>query len=321
MDFPKVVAIGGGTGLSTLLRGLKRRTDRNDRLTAIVTVADDGGSSGKLRESLNIPAPGDIRNCIVALSDEEEIMSRIFDYRFASAGELSGHSVGNILIAAATKVLDGNFATAVRVMDRILNVKGKVLPSTDENVVLVAHYDDGTTVTGESEIGKRKPPVRVELHPENAMPAEGVLEEIGEADLIVLGPGSLFTSIIPNLLIKGISDAINDSKAVKVYVCNIMTQPHETDGMAAEDHVEVIRRYVELDWIIVNNYIPTDALLLKYQREGAYPVVFDNERLTGMGINVYKDALAHAGVYLRHDPDKLAEAVLRVYAQGKGRLM
>src|SRR5690554_4593358 len=253
MKRAKVVVIGGGTGLSVLLRGLK--TFPVD-ITAIVTVADDGGSSGKIRQELKVPPPGDIRNVLVALSEVEPLLEELFQHRFQNGENLSGHSLGNLLLAGMTSIT-GDFAQGVHELSRVLKVKGKVLPAANEGIVLHAEMEDGTFVEGESKIplhGKKIK--RVFLEPENPKPLQDTLNAIEEADLIVVGPGSLFTSIIPNLLVSEISEMISLAKAWKVYICNVMTQPGETDDFTAADHVEAIYNHVQerfLNSIIVNN--------------------------------------------------------------------
>ncbi|MDQ3044469.1 MAG: YvcK family protein, partial [Chloroflexota bacterium] len=249
-----VVAIGGGTGLATLLRGLKHH---DVGITAIVTVADDGGSTGRIRTEFNIPAPGDIRNCIVALADAESTVGRLFQYRFDQEGsQLEGHSFGNLFITALTQVT-GSFEQAVIESGRVLAIRGRVLPSTLENVTLCAELTDGQIVRGESTLSRKKAPIkRVFLEPSKPGGYEPALAAILKADLIVLGPGSLYTSVLPNLLIEGISKAIEWSPGIKVYVCNVATQPGETDHFAAEDHIATIRAALGervLDYALVNS--------------------------------------------------------------------
>ncbi len=238
---PKVVAIGGGTGLSVLLRGMKEHTAN---LTAIVTVADDGGSSGRLRQELGVPPPGDFRNCIAALAEAEPLMTRLMQYRFNEGSGLEGHSFGNLFIVAMSHVV-GNFEEAIRETSRVLAVRGQILPSTLENVTLMADFGGEQRIRGESQIpGIGLPISRVFLDPPDPEAHAEAVQAILDADLIVLGPGSLFTSVIPNLLVHGITDAIRRSAALKVYVCNVATQPGETDGFTAEDHIEAIGRHV-----------------------------------------------------------------------------
>ena len=279
----KIVAIGGGTGLSTLLRGLKRRTTN---LTAIVTVSDDGGSSGRLQKELGVLPPGDIRNCLVALADDEALVTDLFQYRFTEGEGLSGHSFGNLFLAAMSGVT-GNFDHAVKESSRVLNVVGRVLPATLGVVRLCAELDDGTIVEGESNISHTSRPIkRVFFDPPAASPLDEVIDAIREADAIVLGPGSLFTSIAPNLLVSGIAREVANAPAVKIYVCNVMTQPGETDGMTAADHVEALLANAGervCDYVVVNDR-PPSRLLAAYAQEGQVPVVPDVERIDRVGL-------------------------------------
>jgi uncharacterized cofD-like protein len=313
----KVAAIGGGTGLSTLLRGLKRH---DLSITAIVTVADDGGSTGKIRSAYDIPAPGDIRNCLVALADDESLVSRLFQYRFNQAGsELDGHSLGNIFITALTKVT-GSFEQAVIESANVLNIRGRVLPSTVANVRLDAELMDGTILEGESNIPNRQSPIRdVFLTPPNPEGYRPAVLSILNADLIVLGPGSLYTSILPNLLVPEIVRAIRASAAPKVYVINVATQTGETDHFSALDHVEVIDRHLGpgvLDAVLVNtNRASAKAIGRDVPIEPVFP---DSLEHLDPRIKVVARDVVNDQNPLRHDPDKLA-AVLLELAQGNWR--
>lgn len=306
---PKVVAIGGGTGLSTLLRGLKGITSN---ITAIVTVADDGGSSGRLREEMGVPPPGDVRNTLVALADTEPLMERLFQYRFQAGEGLKGHSFGNLFIAAMTEIT-GDFEQAVRESSKVLAVRGQVLPATVQPVSLAAEYDDGTRLVGESRLPQRGKRIRrVTLVPPNVRPVAEAVRAIREADVIILGPGSLYTSILPNLLVPGIADAIRRARGMRVYVCNVMTQPGETDGYRASDHLRAIIEHTGpgiVDYVILNSGRVPPALAEKYRREGAYPVVNDLPAIQALGVvPVSRPLISHADV-ARHDPERLAMAV------------
>jgi uncharacterized cofD-like protein len=311
---PKIVVVGGGTGLSTLLRGLKEFTGN---LTAIVTVADDGGSSGRLRKEMGVLPPGDIRNCLVALADSEPLMARLFEYRFPEGDPtgLGGHTFGNLFIATMSAIT-GDFEEAVKESSRVLAVRGRVLPSTLENVVLIAQCQGGRVVYGESTIGKCRTRIeKVFLKPANPRALPEALSSIAKADAIVLGPGSLFTSVIPNLLVEGIPDAIRESRAPRIYVCNVMTQPGETDCFTAADHVKAIMDHAGsgiIDYVLINTGGVPEKLAEKYSLEGAYPVEVDRDRLELLGIKVIEEDLISNMDYARHDPFRLAEAVLRI---------
>lgn len=315
---PKIVVIGGGTGLSTLLRGLKLHTGN---IVAIVTMADDGGSSGRLRSELGIPPPGDIRNTLVALADTEPLMERLFQYRFTDGEGLKGHSFGNLFIAAMSEIT-GDFEAAVRESSKVLAVRGKVYPSTLEGVTLRAVYQDGSVVQGESHItDPEKRIARVSLAPENPKPLPECVDAIAEADCIVLGPGSLYTSILPNLLVDGLAQAIKKSSAVKIYVCNVMTQPGETTGYSAFDHVKAIIDHVGsglFDHVIINGTPISLESALKYEAMGARPVAVDVERCHELGLKTYVRDLINADDLVRHDPEKLAAAVMDVFHQVHG---
>ncbi len=307
----KIVAIGGGTGLSTLLRGLKRRTSN---LTAIVTVSDDGGSSGRLQKELGVLPPGDIRNCLVALADDEALVTDLFRYRFTEGEGLSGHSFGNLFLAAMSGIT-GNFDQAIKESSRVLNVVGRVLPATLGVVRLCAELDDGTIVEGESNISAAKRPIkRVFFEPPAVAPLEEVIAAIREADAIVLGPGSLFTSVVPNFLINRIAREVADAHAVKMYVCNVMTQPGETDGMTAADHVKALLANAGervCDYVIVNDQ-PPSRLLAAYALEGQTPVEADEERIAALGLEPVAAPVIGETETVRHDPDKLATVVLAI---------
>lgn len=307
---PKIVAIGGGTGLSTLLRGLKEMTGN---LTAIVTVADDGGSSGRLRRELGLPAPGDVRNCIAALADAEPLMTRLFQHRFNEGEGLEGHSFGNLFIAAMTDVT-GNFEEAVRETSRVLAVRGQILPSTLANVTLSAVTEDDEAIHGESQITERGGRIKqVFVHPENAQANPDAIRAILSADMIVVGPGSLYTSVLPNLLVEGIRRAIEMSKAVKVYVCNVATQHGETDSFSVGDHYRALYEHVHgnlFHYVLANNNIASDGLPEAWHSE---PVRIDSLHLNG--VTVVGADVVHEENRYHHDPKKLAEALIRLYYQ------
>lgn len=316
---PNVVVIGGGTGLSTLLRGLKEYTCN---ITAVVSVGDDGGSSGRIREEFSMVPVGDIRNCIVALSDREDLMEKLFDYRFRQGEGLEGHSLGNLLLVAMAH-LTGNFQDAVSNIDEVLQIRGRVLPVSDEPITLKAILDDDTEIIGESCVSQAtRPIVRLTIEPEDAAPLEEALKAIKEAEAIVLGPGSLFTSIIPNLLVDGIVEAILESNAMKFYVCNVMTQAGETDNFTAQDHlfslIEHGRKGI-VDYIVVNNHEITDReVLQRYEEEGAAPVLYQKDKLEQMGVKVVEANLVNERQVLRHDPLRLAETIMDQIYQKKG---
>jgi len=314
---PRVVALGGGTGLSTLLRGLKRHTGS---ITAIVTVTDDGGSSGRLRAEMGVLPPGDIRNCLVALADAEPLMKQLFDYRFNSGGPLSGHNFGNLFIAAMSEIM-GDFELAVKESSRVLLVRGEVLPATLDDCILGALLSDGREVLGETLVGTSTSRIdRVFLRPAGPKPLPEALRAISEADAIVLGPGSLYTSVMPNLLVDGMADAIASSKAVKIYVCNVMTEPGETQGYAAQDHLAAIFRHAGpdvVDWIIINDAPISDGMMRKYSHEGAEPVGWDRKVLESMGVRVVEGPVASQTELVRHDPDAIAQEVMALVARKK----
>lgn len=314
---PKVTVIGGGTGLSTMLRGLKKYTNR---ITAIVTVADDGGGSGVLREELGMLPPGDIRNCICALANTEPTMEQLMGYRFTE-GRLAGQSLGNLMLAALND-LSGSFEEAVRRMSDVLAITGRVLPVSNESVQLVAEFDDGSSVIGQSKIcgvkhGTAKRIERVRLTPENPPALPEALDAIRQADLIVIGPGSLYTSIMPNLLTKDVAEAVAESAALKVHVLNVMTQDGETEGYTASDHIKALfdlsgRKLFDL--CLANSMPIPETLSQKYAAEGAEPVTLDFPALNDLGVEVFRTPVAAVrGDLVRHDPDALARDLIWIY--------
>lgn len=314
---PKIVAIGGGTGISTMLRGLKEYTSN---ITAIITVADDGGGSGTLRNDLGILPPGDIRNCLIALAETEPVMEKLLKYRFTE-GSLKGQSFGNLFLAAMTGISD-SFEQAVKYMGQVLAVTGRVYPVTEENIFLVAELEDGTQIRGESRIGNHHLThpgkiKRVMLDKPDVAPLPQAIKAIEDADLIVLGPGSLYTSIIPNLLVNGIAKAISQSRAPKLYVCNIMTQPGETEGYTVGDHINALNEHGNgslIDICLVNNGEIKPSILKKYIDDGADQVKIDTSRIKRMGVRLVERDLAKiSNDYVRHDPAKLARAIVEIY--------
>jgi uncharacterized cofD-like protein len=306
---PKVVTIGGGTGLSVLLRGLK---EYSANITAIVTVADEGGSSGRLRQQFDILPPGDIRNCLVALADASSMMRGLFQFRFQKGSELEGHNFGNLFITAMTQ-LTGDFEKAIKETGKVLALRGQVIPSTLQNVVLAAQHKDGSITEGEHKIPKARLPIdRVYLRPETAPATPEAVKAIGEADIIVLGPGSLYTSIIPNLLIREITDAIVASKAIKVYVCNVMTQPGETEGLNVSGHIRTMIKHSHpriFDYCIVNTGRVPVELLKRYEQDRAFPVLNDRKTVEAMGYRVIEQDVLTIEEAVRHDPLKLAKII------------
>jgi uncharacterized cofD-like protein len=304
---PKIVIIGGGTGLPVLLRGLK---EYPVDITAIVTVADDGGSSGRLRDELDIPPPGDIRNVLAALSDVEPLVEELFQHRFQNGNGLSGHSLGNLILAAMTSIT-GDFVKAIREMSKVLNVRGKVLPAANRSVVLHAEMEDGTIVSGESKIpysGKRIK--KVFLTPEQIEPLPEAIHEIRAADLIVVGPGSLYTSILPNLLVPKIGEEVCKAKAKKIYICNVMTQAGETLNYTASDHVKALYTHMNcafLDTILVNDENIPYEIQKRYAKELAEPVKYDIENLKQLGLSIIHDnIISYEDNVIRHDTKKVA---------------
>jgi uncharacterized cofD-like protein len=321
------VAIGGGTGLSMLLRGLKRHVAPLHRpnshhpiadLAAVVTVTDDGGSSGRLRREYSVLPPGDLRNCMVALSGDEALLARLFQYRFQSGRGLRGHSFGNLFLTALSHVT-GDFTQAVRVTSDVLAIRGRIFPSTNQLVSLEAALENGKVLAGETHIGATRVPIhRVRLVPRKVKPLPEVLEAIGAADLILLGPGSLFTSIIPNLLVSGVAEAIERASATRVYIANLMTQPGETLGYTLVDHVRAIHEHTGrklIDCVVVNDQPLAAEVVRRYKSEGAEPVEVDRAALQRMGLEcVFANLLEIDGV-VRHDPSRLASLLLKQFVK------
>lgn len=306
-----IVTIGGGTGLATMLRGLK---EHSSNVTAIVTVADDGGSSGRIRDDLGILPPGDIRNTLVALADTEPLMEELFQYRFDWGEGLKGHSFGNLFIAAMTDIT-GDFEESIRAFSKVLAVRGRVLPSTLESVRLGALYEDGSTMMGESCLPqKNKKIAKVFLDPAHAQALPDAIQAILQADVVVVGPGSLYTSIIPNLLIPGLAQALEETSALRIYVCNVMTQPGETDGYTASDHVNALLAHVGdkkiLDYVFVNQAMISLAQSKTYAQKGAHPVRVDRARLEKLGIRVHHSDLLDRMDLVRHDSERLATEIM-----------
>ena len=313
---PKIVVIGGGTGLPTLLSGLNSYTAN---LSAIVTMADDGGSSGRLRREYQALPPGDIRNCLIAMAETSPLMNKLFQHRFqGEGGGIEGHSLGNLFITALSEIT-GDFASGVKAASQVLAVSGKVLPVTLDQVSLVAEFEDGTSITGESKIGASGRSIRkIKLFPEEVKLAPDIKRSLAEADAIVMGPGSLYTSILPNLLVKGMVEEINQARAIKIYVCNVMTQPGETDGMAVRDHVRAMLDHTKtqlVHYVVTNTQLPNKELLNRYQALGAQLVIADDEDvkyLAEKGIALVRGNLAVGKDLFRHDEDKLARQILKL---------
>ncbi len=330
----RAVAIGGGTGLSTLLRGLRRyvasphqsSADCQDApclisdLAAVVTVTDDGGSSGRLRRGFNMLPPGDLRNCMVALSEDEHLISRLFRHRFTTGEGLEGHSFGNLFVAALVEIT-GDFAQAIKLSSQVLATRGHIYPATNANVSLAARMDDGSLVRGETDItASRQRIVELMLDPADAEPLPETLEAIESADLITVGPGSLFTSLITNLLVKGVSEALASSKAVRVFVCNLMTQANESLNLTASQHIERIYEHAHrpiFDYALVNTAPVSRVLLDRYAGQGASPIVADIEAIEALGVRCIAGDFAAEGDVLRHAADRVADAVLRLGAGGR----
>jgi len=316
-----LVAIGGGTGLSTLLAGLKKRVGNSDEqlwienLSAIGTVSDDGGSSGRLRDELQMLPPGDIRNCMIALSEDSSLLSRLFRYRFRGQGELGGHSFGNLFLAAMTEIT-GDFTEAIRLSSEILASKGHIYPATISDVRLVAELEDGSVVSGETQISKSAEPIRrLRLEPERCLPLPQVLKAIRSADVITVGPGSLYTSILPNLLVAEVARVIGETNATKIFVNNLMTQPGETDGYSARAHLDTIREYarqIHFDFVIVNDRRISKEQAELYAAEGAYQIGIDDpiEAALDQTTEIVRADLLDGGEKVRHNADRLAEVVL-----------
>ncbi len=311
---PSVVALGGGTGLSTLLRGLKRHTSN---ITAIVTVTDDGGSSGRLSEELGIIPPGDIRNCLVALADSEKQLTDIFQYRFTgTSGSLSGHNLGNLLIAGFIDICDGDFERALNMASEVLAIRGRVIPSTLQNVRLKGILDTAEEIYGETKIVAAGGRIRrMMIEPNDCHPFPEAIQTIIDAELIVIGPGSVFTSVIPNLLVPGIAEAINKSKATKVYVCNVMTQPGESDAFTAAEHVLAIEANTELrvfDYVLLNTQLPSYQSQTKYREKDQFVVEPDLDRIRSMGFRTIVGDFMSESDFVRHDPGRVAESLMQV---------
>lgn len=309
---PAVAVVGGGHGLSVLLRGIKEATSN---VTAVVTVADDGGSSGRLREELGIIPPGDLRNCLCALAYTEPLMEKLFQHRFGGNSALTGHNFGNLFIAAMAEVT-GDMETALMESSKVLAVKGKVLPASKEHVRLDAIMEDGTVVQGESHIPEVNKRIhRVKLYPEKVEAVQSSMDALREAEIIILGPGSLYTSVMPNLLVDGIADVVCRSKAVKIYICNVMTQPGETDGYTASMHVKAILDHAgrnAIDFVLVNSTPVPKELEQKYAESGAYAVKVDEDELSKLGVGIIKADLITKTDALHHDPHKLCDSVMRI---------
>ena len=316
-----LVAIGGGTGLSTLLAGLKKLVGVTsnpiwiDSLSAIVTVSDDGGSSGRLREELQMLPPGDIRNCMIALSEDSSLLSRLFRHRFRGEGELGGHSFGNLFLAALTEVT-GDFTEAIRLSSDILASKGHIYPATISDVRLVAELEDGAVVRGETHISASHVPIRrLRLEPEQCLPLPQALKAIRAADVITVGPGSLYTSILPNLLVSQVSKVIGETQATKIFISNLMTQPGETDGYTARQHLETVKKYapeIHFDFVIVNDRRISKEQEELYAAEDAYQIGIDDpiDEVADQVTEVVRADLLDAGEKVRHNSDRLAEVVL-----------
>ena len=323
----RVVAIGGGTGLSMLLRGLKqyvaRRRQESERhpisdLAAIVTVTDDGGSSGRLRREYRVLPPGDIRNCMVALSQDEALLGRLFQYRFHAGRGLRGHSFGNLFLTALSHVT-GDFAEAVRVSGEVLAIRGRIFPTTLENVSLEAVMTDGKVVLGETRIAKSGKKIRrLSLRPRHVRPLPEVLEAINQANLILIGPGSLYTSILPNLLVSGVAEAIEKSSATRVLVANLMTQPGETEGFALADHVRVIYGHTRrkfIDWVVASNQPISPEVARRYSRRGAEPVRVNIQDLQRLGMRCLLDNLLEEHGVVRHDSARLSQLLIEEFVE------
>lgn len=310
---PAVTVVGGGTGLSVLLRGMK---DATRNITAIVTVADDGGSSGRLRQEFNVIPPGDLRNCLVALADTEPMMEKLFQYRFTGTSGLAGHSFGNLFITAMTEVT-GDIEQALKESSRVLAVKGSVFPATTSKVRLSATMEDGTIVEGESQIPLvHKRIHRVHIFPQHVEPVPSSLKAIREAEVIVFGPGSLYTSIIPNLLVDDIAAEIRKSKAVKIYICNVMTQPGETDDYTASMHVKALIDHGGkgiVDYVLVNNKEISPEMQDYYAQKGQYPVIVDEDAITSLGVGYFEADIINDTELIHHDSAKLAHNVMHIY--------
>ena len=314
---PHIVALGGGTGLSTLLRGLKQHSSN---ITAIVTVTDDGGSSGRLIHDKGMIPPGDIRNCLVALAEAEKSMTDLFQHRFKNdSGSLSGHSMGNLLIAALVDQARGDFEKAVELAGDVLAIRGRVVPSTLAHVSLRATMEDGSEICGESKIGSADRRVRrIYLNPEKVEPYQAAIDAILDADLVCIGPGSVYTSVVPNLLVPGIAAAIRQSNALKAYICNVMTQPGESDSFTASEHVTAMQANVEgrvCDFVVVNTGVPSAFALDKYRGSKQFLVEPDVDRIRAMGFRVVQGDFMSETDFVRHDPMRLASRLMRLIGE------
>jgi uncharacterized cofD-like protein len=326
------VAIGGGTGLSTLLRGLRRHVPAPGEspdasraiadLAAVVTVTDDGGSSGRLRQDFNMLPPGDLRNCMVALSEEEDLLSKLFTHRFKGGNGLKGHNFGNLFVAALTEIT-GDFAQAVQLASKILATRGRIYPATTANATLVANMDDGSVVRGETKITASKQRiVELTLDPPNPAPLPETLEAIERADLITVGPGSLYTSLITNLLVEGISSALSAARGLRVFVCNLMTQSNESLNLTASQHIERIYDHTHariFDYAIVNTGRFSDETLARYAAEGASPIMPDIERIEALGVHCVAGDFASEDRLVRHTANRVADALLELARSGSRR--
>ena len=314
---PKIVVIGGGTGLSTLLRGLKTYSAN---ITAVVTVADDGGSSGRLRQEFGVLPPGDIRNCLAALADEERLLTELFQYRFRAGDGLTGHSFGNLFLTAMTDIA-GDLEQAIAASSKVLAVRGQVLPATLSDVRLWAELTDGRRIEGESNIPKAEGKiVKIGCIPENPPALPAAIKAIEEADYIIIGPGSLYTSLIPNLLVREIADAIAATDIPRIYICNIMTQPGETDGYSVSDHIQAIDKACDnkklFDAVLVHKKIPSAQALIRYAQQNAHPVFLDREAVIQLGRRIIPANILFEDENgaVRHDPQKLAKVLLKWYS-------
>jgi uncharacterized cofD-like protein len=330
----RVAAIGGGTGLSTLLRGLRNFVASPHHaveecnslpclisdLAAVVTVTDDGGSSGRLRRGFNMLPPGDLRNCMVALSEDEHLISRLFRHRFTAGEGLEGHSFGNLFVAAMLEIT-GDFAQAIKLSSQVLATRGHIYPVTNANVSLAAQMDDGSVVRGETNItASRQRIVKLMLEPADADPLPETIEAIERADLITVGPGSLFTSIITNLLVNGVSEALGASSAVRIFICNLMTQANESLNLTASQHIERIYEHAQrplFDYALVNTAPVSQALLDRYAGEGASPIVADIEAIERLGVRCIAGDFAAEGDVVRHAADRVAETALGLGVGGR----
>ena len=320
----EIVVVGGGTGLSTMIRGLKQRSGN---ITAIVTVSDDGGSSGRLQREFGMLPPGDIRNCLVALADEEPLMTALFNYRFrtgeSAEGGLGGHSLGNLFLAALTEINKGSFDLAVKDASRVLAVRGQVLPSAVESISLSAEMNDGSHIKGETAIVASRLGVKqISLEPPAPRTYPEVVQAILDASVVVIGPGSVYTSVIPNLLVPEIRDALRNTRAIRVYVCNVMTQPGESDGFSAGDHVAAIvtqTGFCGIDYVLVNSQHPTPQQLERYRRQGSDWVSPDLDGIRALGFEPIAGSFISESNLVRHDSDALAREIFRLLEAGRGR--